>query len=291
LVAGGHLTDPNTDSVYYSVVSLRGIRLVTFLSERNNLELWGTNVGNTYLEATTKERVYIVGGSEFGDLEGHTLVIQKALYGLRSSGLCWHQRFADVLQSLGFKQCKSEGDIWLRLNGDIYEYIAVYVDDLLIAAKDPLAITKCLEESHMFKFKGTGPLKYHLGCDYFKDDTGTLYFGPRKYIEKMMDQYEQLIGMKPNEYTSPLEKSDHPEIDTTDELDQTGIKTYQSMIGSLQWAISLGRFDIQTATMTMSRFRTAPRKGHLEQLKRIYGYLRFKSAAIRVRVNEPDFST
>jgi Reverse transcriptase (RNA-dependent DNA polymerase) len=292
LVAGGHLTDPNTDSVYSSVVSLRGIRLVTFLSQLNNLELWGTGVGNAYLEATTKERVYIVGGSEFGDLEGHKLVIHKALYGLRSSGLCWHQRFADVLRSLGFKQCKSEGDIWLCLNGDIYEYIVVYVDDLLIAAKDPLAITKCLEESHMFKLKGTGPLKYHLGCDYFKDDTGTLCFGPRKYIEKMMDQYKQMFGMKPKEYTSPLEKSDHPEIDATDELDQAGIKTYQSMIGSLQWAISLGRFDIQTTIMTMSRFRTAPRKGHLERLKRIYGYLRrFKSAAIRVRVNEPDFST
>jgi Reverse transcriptase (RNA-dependent DNA polymerase) len=88
--------------------------------------------------------------------------------------LCWHQRFADVLRALKFKQCKSEGDIWLRLNGDVYKYIAVYVDDLLIAAKDPSAITKCLEETHFFKLKGTGPLEYHLGCDYFKDDTGTL---------------------------------------------------------------------------------------------------------------------
>jgi Reverse transcriptase (RNA-dependent DNA polymerase) len=62
-------------------------------------------------------------------------------------GLCWHQRFTDLLRSLGFKQCKSEGDILMRLNGDAYEYIVVYVDDLLIAAKDPLAITKCLEET------------------------------------------------------------------------------------------------------------------------------------------------
>jgi Reverse transcriptase (RNA-dependent DNA polymerase) len=82
--------------------------------------------------------VYIVGSSEFGELEGHTLVIHKALYGLRSSGLCWHQRIADVLRSLGFKQRKSESDIWMRLNGDTYEYIAIYVDDLLIAAKDSL---------------------------------------------------------------------------------------------------------------------------------------------------------
>jgi hypothetical protein len=89
------------------------------------------------------------------------------------------------------------------LNGDIYEYIAVYVDDLLIAAKDPLGITKCLEENHQFKLKGTIPLKYHMGCDYFRDDTGTLCFGPCKYIEKMLDQYEKMFGAKPKEYTSP----------------------------------------------------------------------------------------
>jgi hypothetical protein len=99
----------------------------------------------------------------------------------------------------------------------------------------------------------------------------------------MIEQYEQLFGSKPKEYTSPLENSDHPEIDTSDELGPDNIKVYQSMIGFLQWAISLGRFDIQTATMTMSRFRSTPRKGHLERLKRVYGYLRrFKSAASRV---------
>jgi Reverse transcriptase (RNA-dependent DNA polymerase) len=103
LVSGGHLTDPNTESVYSGVESLRGIWLVTFLSELNQLELWGTNVGNAYLEATTIEKVYIVGGPEFGDLEGHTLVIHMTLYGLCSSGLCWHQCFANVLRSVGFK--------------------------------------------------------------------------------------------------------------------------------------------------------------------------------------------
>ena len=38
---------------------------------------------------------------------------------------------------LGFFPCKAEPDIWLRRNGDIYEYVDVYVDDLAIAAKDP----------------------------------------------------------------------------------------------------------------------------------------------------------
>jgi len=43
--------------------------------------------------------------------------------------------------------------------------------------------------------------------------------------------------------------------------------------------------------MTMSRFRVAPRKGHLERLKRMYGYLKkFSSAALRVRVGLNDFN-
>jgi Reverse transcriptase (RNA-dependent DNA polymerase) len=65
LVAGGHQTEVNTEDVYSGVVSLRGIRLVIFLADLNQLELWEADVGNAYLEALTKEKVYIVGGPEF----------------------------------------------------------------------------------------------------------------------------------------------------------------------------------------------------------------------------------
>ena len=212
------------------------------------------------LKQRQRKSVHRIGVPAFGPLEGHTLLIDKALYGLRSSGLCWHQRFADVLRSLGFNQSKAESGILMRENKELYEYIAVYVDDLLIAARNPEEIINKPKEQHKFKLKGVGPLTYHLGCDYFRDDVGTLCYGPKKYISKLINQYEGIFGNKPREYTSPLEKGDHPEIDTTDELDQDGIKRYQTMIGCLQWAVSLGRFDIQTATMTMSRFRVAPRK-------------------------------
>ena len=90
LVADGHLTDIPDDSVYSSVVSLRGLRILLFLAELNGLEVWGTDIGNAYLEAKTSERVCIYAGPEFGPLAGHTLLIHKALYGLRSSGAHWH---------------------------------------------------------------------------------------------------------------------------------------------------------------------------------------------------------
>jgi hypothetical protein len=69
LVAGGHLTDPNTESAYSGVVSLRGIWIILFLAELDKLQLWGADIGNAYLEETTNQKVYIVGSPEFGSLE------------------------------------------------------------------------------------------------------------------------------------------------------------------------------------------------------------------------------
>ena len=136
LVADGHLTDLPIDSVYSGVVSLRGFRLVLFLGELNGLQVWSTDIGNAYLEAMTSEKVYIIAGPEFGELEGHILVISRALYGLRSSGARWHDKFADCLRDLGFHPCKAEPDIWMREKDGTYEYVAVYVDDLAIVMKD-----------------------------------------------------------------------------------------------------------------------------------------------------------
>ena len=138
-----------------------------------------------------------------------------------------------------------------------------------------------------FKLKGTGPVSFHLGCDFFRDEDGTLCFGPRRYIDRMGDQYKKLFGTAPpQKASSPLEKNDHPELDDSPLLDVDDIAKYQSLIGALQWAITLGRFDLATAVMTMSGFRVAPRQGHLERVKRICGYLtKFQSAAIWVRTD------
>jgi len=293
LVADGHLTEVPLESVYSGVVSLRGIRLMIFLAELNQLETWATDIGNAYLEAYTNEKLCIMAGEEFGELCDHRLIVVKALYGLRSSGKRWAERLADCLREMGFQPCKAEPCIWMRRIDDHWEYLGSYVDDLAIVSKNPKAITDILESKYKFKLKGTGPISFHLGCDFIRDEDGVLCIAPCKYIEKMEDTYLRLFGTKPStKVRSPLESGDHPEMDTSVLLEDDDITKYQSMIGALQWAISLARFDIATAVMTMSSFRVAPRQGHLDRLKRIYGYLSaMKHACLRIRVTEPDYSS
>ena len=57
------------------------------MAELNQPEAWSTDIGNAYLEAYTEEKVYVIAGDEFADQAGHSLIVVKALYGLRSSGL------------------------------------------------------------------------------------------------------------------------------------------------------------------------------------------------------------
>jgi hypothetical protein len=64
--------------------------MVTFLSELNGMELWATDIGNAYLQAYMAEKLYIVAGPEFGELEGHMLIISKAL-------AVWTQNFRAML--------------------------------------------------------------------------------------------------------------------------------------------------------------------------------------------------
>ena len=229
---------------------------------------------------------------EFGHRYGHFLIVRKALYGLRSSGARWHDKLSDCLRELGFFPCKAEPDVWMRRNGSRYEYVAVYVDDLAFAMLKPQEFADILMTKYKFKLKGTGPIKFHLGMDVYREENGTLCLAPRKYIERMVANYERLFGESPKQVvTSPLEKGDHPELDTSDLLDDEGIRKYQSLIGGLQWAVSIGRFDVATAVMTMSGFRVAPRHGHLDRVKRIYGYLsKMRNAVIRMRHEEPDHS-
>ena len=74
-------------------------------------------------------------------------------------GLRWHERFADCL----WTPCKAEPDIWMRPNGKVYEYIAVYVDDVAMTMLHSKEFTQLLIDTHKFKLKGTRPISFHLG--------------------------------------------------------------------------------------------------------------------------------
>ena len=244
------------------------------------------------MESYTQEKVCFTAGPEFGPLAGHTLVIVKALYGLRSSGLRFHEKLADTLRAMGFFPSYADPDVWMRAPPDPFapcKYIVVYVDDLFVTMKDPLAFLQELQtDPWNYKLKGVGPPCYHLGADFFRDSDGTLCMGTQTYAKRLLSNFEKLFGTLPPPVHSPLPEHDRPELDDMPLCGPDDVAKYQSILGACQWMISLVHFDLCEAIMSLSRFRHCPRRGHLDCLKRVCGYIRqFPHCSIRFRTHIP----
>ena len=77
---------------------------------------WATDTGNAYLEAKTTEKVCIKAGPEFGVLEGHLLIIDRALYGLRLSGKAINRLLSECLHDLGSVPSRAESSIYVKMS-------------------------------------------------------------------------------------------------------------------------------------------------------------------------------
>ena len=167
-----------------------------FLAELNGLKLWNTDIQSAYLNAYTTEPVLIVAGPEFGEKrEGHLLIIWKALYGLQFSGKMFGELVFEILSELGFTPSKAEPKVWMREANGKYEYVATYVDDLLLAMDDPKSFIDLLTSpKYNLKFKGTSEVEFHLGADFGRDPDGTLFMSPKRYIERIAETYKRFFG-------------------------------------------------------------------------------------------------
>ena len=85
------------------------------LAALNNLEILAADIGNAYLQAPVREKVHTTAGPEFGPNNvGRTVIVVRAMYGLKSSGAAWHAKFSETLHSMGFQSSLADPDVWMR---------------------------------------------------------------------------------------------------------------------------------------------------------------------------------
>ena len=72
---------------------------------------------------------------------------------------------------------------------------------------------------------------------------------------------------------TPFDDKYHPELDESQLCTPDKISQYRSMIGSANWILTLGCFDIAYTLSTLSRYNMAPREGHFQAMIRLFGYL------------------
>jgi hypothetical protein len=79
------------------------------------------------------------------------LIIDRGLYDLKSISARFHEPLSAKLCSMGYRPTKVDADFWMKNCGDHYEYIATYIDDVLVYSKDPMKIIEELQRDYVLK--------------------------------------------------------------------------------------------------------------------------------------------
>ena len=280
LVCGGNHTEIEKEDVYSGVVGLDTVRLAFQIAQMRGLQVCAADVGTAFLYGKTKEKVYIRAGKEFGANAGKILIISKGLYGLRSSAARFHEHLANEVRKLGFRPSKMDPDLYIReVKGSHYEMIAIYVDDLLVFSKNSMAIIEELQK--VYTLKGVGEPVYYLGGnvekpinDHWERMGITTALSASTYIKNSIERFEKLFDQQFPTRTLPMQEKDHPELDDSPICNPDMASKYRSLLGSANWIITLGRFDIAYAVQSLARFGMIPREGHVKRMINLFGYLK-----------------
>ena len=287
LVAGGHTTDAPSSITYSSVVSRDSVRLALTIAALNGLDVLGCDIHNAYISAPCKEKIYTIAGREFGSDAGKTMIIVRALYGLKSSGAAFHTMLANTLWDLNYRPTLADPDVWIKPatkpNGfKYYEMVLTYVDDVMSMSEAPMRVIEGIKATFKLKGDKAEVPDMYLGGSIAKattdDGTECWTMSSEKYVKTAVATVEEKLsksGLRlPSKCHTPYVTGYHPSDDTGKELDAEGTQYFQELIGVLRWAIELGRIDMLLEVALLSTHLALPRVGHLQQVYHIFGYLK-----------------
>ena len=271
--------------MFSPVVKHSSIRALLGIVAMHDFELEQLDVKTTFLHGELEENIYMEQPEGFVDSgkEDYVCLLKKSLYGLKQSPRQWYKRFDSFMTTHNFKRSSYDSCVYFKKSTDgSFVYLLLYVDDMLIAAKDKEEIRKVKNQlSKEFEMKDLGAAKKILGMEILRNrKAGKLYLSQKGYIEKVLYRFN-MQNAKP--VSTPLaahfrlSSALSPQSD--DEIDYMSRVPYSSAVGSLIYAMVCSHPDLSYAVSAVSRYMANPGKEHWKAVQWIFRYLRSSTDA------------
>nr|AAT44257.1 putative polyprotein [Oryza sativa Japonica Group] len=286
LVAKGYSQIPGIDfnDVFSPVLKHSSIRTLLSIVAVHDYELEQMDVKTAFLHGELEEDIYMEQPEGFVVPGKENLVyrLKKSLYGLKQSPRQWYKRFDSFMFSQKFRRSNYDSCVYLKVVDGSSIYLLLYVDDMLIAAKDKSEIEKLKAQlSSEFEMKDLGAAKKILGMEITRErHSGKLYLSQKGYIEKVLRRFN-MHDAKP--VSTPLAAHFRLSSDLCPQSDYDieymSRVPYLSVVGSLMYAMVCSRLDLSHALSVVSRYMANPGKEHWKVVQWIFKYLRGTSSA------------
>lgn len=262
------------DQTFSPVVRFESFRTLMALAAKYGLKLHQMDVTTAFLHGVLEEEVFLKQPEGFAKSGEEHLVckLKRSLYGLKQSPRCWNAALDEKLVQMGFSQTSADPCLYMKSDERGPVYLAVYVDDLVIAAKEETLIKGIKDQlSKFFDMKDMGPLHHFLGMKVLQDEENKeVCIGQERYINDILRTY----GM---ENCKPAPTPMDPGLKLANaNADDTVVDpvAYQSAVGSLLYLSIASRPDIAFAVGCAARYTSKPTSVHWALVKRIMRYLK-----------------
>ncbi|KAG7558728.1 Integrase catalytic core [Arabidopsis thaliana x Arabidopsis arenosa] len=267
------------NEIFSPVVRHTSIRTLLAIVANQDLELEQLDVKTAFLHGVLEEEIYMTqpDGFQVPGKEDHVCKLNKSLYGLKQSPRQWYKRFDSYMMELGYIRSPYDCCVYTsKLKDESYVYLVLYVDDMLIAAKQMCDIQRLKDLlSAEFEMKDLGAAKKILGMEILRDRSqNKLFLSQKGYIQKVLNRFG-MLSAKPID--TPFAANIHLTMfanQSEEEKEYMSRVPYANAVGSLMYAMVCTRPDLAHAVSVVSRFMGQPGKEHWLAVKRIFRYLR-----------------
>ena len=274
LVAQGFLQKAGVDydETFSPVVRFESVRTILALASKHGLHVHHMDVDSTFLNGELEEDLFMyqpVGINQF-DKKGLICKLNKSLYGLKQAPKCWNSSLDSYLKDLNFEQSKTDSCVYTKLIDNVPCFVAIYVDDIIIACKSVkhiIEIKNALRSK--YNMKDLGELSYFLGVKVTQND-GKIFINQAAYTNMLLTKFN-FDNCKP--VSTPADLSSNLEK-AADDSDLFDVEKYQSAVGGLLYLSSRTRPDITYAVCNVAKYCSKPTNKHWTAVKRIFRYLK-----------------
>ena len=278
LVALGYRQTQGIDysETYSPVANMNSIRVFLAVCCHNGYLIRQYDIETAFLNGHLDENVFIWPPEGIKCEEGNVCKLNRSLYGLKQAASTWYKTISVAfVNNLKFKQCTSDSCIFVRRDGDVFTYVALYVDDMLIGAKS-MEIVQEIKNSlcSQFKLKDLGDARHILGMELNYDrKSRKLNLCQAASVSRMVQKFNQVDS---KEVVNPcvvgqfLAKTS----ESNEEKLNTEKRPYRSLVGSLLYIATCTRPDIAFAVCQLSRHLENPSDEHWKAAIRVLRYLK-----------------
>ena len=180
--------------IFSSVVRHTSIRVVLAIVAHQDLELEQLDVKTTFLHGELEEEIYMTQpeGFEVPGKGDWVCKLKNSLYGLKQSPRQWYKRFDSYIIGLSYNRSPYNCCVYhKKLEDGSFIYLVLYVDDMLIAARNKTDIQKLKGLlSPKFEMKDLGATQKILGMEIYRDRVQKkLFLSQKSYIQKILARF------------------------------------------------------------------------------------------------------